>query len=159
MNSMNTAMVDLEFEDDIPSIIVKAAESKTDFMNFINWYGFDKNSAEYKWISFLVRDENDVKLWFAKFNGNLDEIIETTDKYKEYKLKKYSMKIDEFLARCAENTKDAMEMLFCEECPKWLLRKLEDRLHSGQMSLQLIYSINQSDKWYNSLSKIVRSNF
>jgi hypothetical protein len=153
---MNIAM-EPNFEEDISSIITKAVNSKAEFMKFIKWYGYDNKSSEYRIIDFLVKDENDVKLWFAKFNGDLDTIEETTDKYKEHKLNKNSMDLSEFLARCAVSLKEAMEMLFQEECQEWLLTKFEGRLHNNSLTLEKVYQIFKSDSWYNSLSKIVRS--
>jgi hypothetical protein len=150
----------LFLNEDIPSIMSDAANSKADFMKFIEWYGYKQNSAEYRLINFAVKGDSGVKLWFSFFAGDPDYIMGTTEKYKQHMLKLYKMDLHEFLARCAVNLKDAMETLFYEECPKWLLKKFNERLHSNNpLTLEFVFNINQSDKWYNSLSKIVRSNF
>jgi hypothetical protein len=147
----------MTLNENVPSIINKAADSKVDFMKFINWCGYSRNSMEYKRINFLVRDESEVIEWFYCYNGDIDTLTETTDKYREYKLKKYEMDLHEFLARCAISLKDAMERLFMQECPSWQIGKLSERIHSNNLTLEKVYQIFKSDSWYNSLSKIVRS--
>jgi hypothetical protein len=143
-------------QDDIIPLIVAAQQSKADFMEFIKWYGFGYEHREYKRLDFLIEDDSCVRDWFRFFSGDLDEIIETTDTYKQYKLKKNEMDLHEFLARCSVNLQKACDTLFQESTAKWAVQRLTERLHSD-MSLELVYTINKDNPWYNSLSKIVRA--
>lgn len=140
------------------NVQVNAVNNKASFMKFVETFGVKKNTRLHSKLNFLIQDASNIIEWFQHFDGNMDHISETTDAYKASRLQHYKMDLQSFLFACSIDLKAACETLFQDECPQWTIDKLNTRLYDGDLTLDEVYSVNQSDNWYNSLSKIVRAN-
>ncbi|MCG7406393.1 hypothetical protein MH117_03115 [Paenibacillus sp. ACRRX] len=121
--------------------------------------GLNKSDPLIKKLQFLIRDEQDVQQWILLFNGNIDDVVSTTDDFRDWKLRNEMISLKDFLDLAQNDLKNAMDGLFYEENEEWIMEKLYIKLENNEISLEKIYYLLNNDAWYNSLRKIVKANW
>jgi hypothetical protein len=134
-------------------------ESKAHLLTFICACGFDNDHKEYKRVDFLIKQRGDLTEWIKLFNGDIDSITETTDKFKERKIKKLNIGKDEFIVSSIKSLKNGLQEFFQVECSELEITKINAKLHSKELNLEFIYNRSKEDNWYNTAGKFARSNW
>jgi hypothetical protein len=78
-------------------------------------------------LDFLLQNETDLRKWNAFWSGNIDTIPADISDFRQHKMlhMQNSLTFAEFEVLYHCNRKKALETLFVEAVPEWMLEKLE----------------------------------
>lgn len=143
--------------------------SKGHLLFFIKMCGINNDHKEYKRINFLINSKSELDQWMSifsnEFESDIDFLSEVSDKFKMNKIASLNIQLNEFVASCldADSTlrklKNGLENFFQVECSNEELMKINQKIHSNELSLEFIYKKFKDDNWYNTAGKFARSNW
>lgn len=122
---------------DIITLSDNMANSKEELLSYIEHFN-GKQSQEYEDAEFLVRNTQDLKQWFERWQGDADKLHETNQLLREWKINQHKMSNSEFVDSMLLDARDCLETVFQQRIMNRTMIELDKAL-GEDLTFEMLY--------------------